>query len=386
MVIFWFVALGQTISGVSLLQQSVMETQDSQLSASSASIENNNLVDASLQHPVSFLQKFDKYLADVPLHHRLSFIQASSPEKWYKIPCDVLCYWPEPMMPPKCKDPTGLWCDQDEFQQISFGSMSEPIRVRSQHNGTNTLLRHISILGLNEGLTVSMEPAAYYPTLKEDLGHRGTTSLKSAVPFQYFSWANGPFEAAINYDSVIKGASYLARSCTSRNGREALMKALSKHIRIDSMGACFHNAERPRGTNDNKFQIVKRYLFHLAFENSNELDHVTEKLWDSLRAGTLPIYFGAPNIEKLVPPKSLINVHNFRTWDDLGQHLQVLIRNKTKYMEYHQWRKKPLPEFFKKTWDFARVHSSCRICRWAFARREGFGWDIPTQQVLNFTH
>ena len=43
-------------------------------------------------------------------------------------------------------------------------------------------------------------------------------------------------------------------------------------------------------------QSSSRYKFCIAIENSLATDYVTEKIYDSLAAGCLPIYYGAPNI------------------------------------------------------------------------------------------
>jgi len=39
---------------------------------------------------------------------------------------------------------------------------------------------------------------------------------------------------------------------------------------------------------------------------------VTEKLYDALFAGTVPVYKGAPNVENFVPPHALIKVDDFQ--------------------------------------------------------------------------
>ncbi len=43
-------------------------------------------------------------------------------------------------------------------------------------------------------------------------------------------------------------------------------------------------------------------------ENSIATDYVTEKLYDAFVAGCVPVYYGAPNIEDLLPdPDSIID-------------------------------------------------------------------------------
>ena len=55
-------------------------------------------------------------------------------------------------------------------------------------------------------------------------------------------------------------------------------------------------------------------MFYLAFENSIEVGYVTEKLFDGLIAGTVPVFLGsAEDAKKLIPhPKSVIFLEDFK--------------------------------------------------------------------------
>jgi hypothetical protein len=121
-----------------------------------------------------------------------------------------------------------------------------------------------------------------------------------------------------------------------------------KHIQVDSYGRCNHNTGSRNG---DKMELLKGYKFYLAFENSNEEDYVTEKVYQGLRVGCVPsmwqsqnivltsiacallcvrvcacvrstsnwiglvlttVYMGAPNINEFVPsPKSIIAASNY---------------------------------------------------------------------------
>lgn len=49
-------------------------------------------------------------------------------------------------------------------------------------------------------------------------------------------------------------------------------------------------------------------VIHVMQENSIATDYVTEKLYDAFVAGCVPLYYGAPNIEDLLPdPDSIID-------------------------------------------------------------------------------
>ena len=126
---------------------------------------------------------------------------------------------------------------------------------------------------------------------------------------------------------------------------------------------------------------MQQYLFHLAFENQRADDYITEKLWGTLESGTLPVYYGPANIREHIPPNSVILVDDFETTEDLAQFLNEVSRNQTLYESFHTWRNKPLPESFHQKYDFTKTHSICRMCRFVYARKYGYGWDGQKQQI-----
>jgi hypothetical protein len=100
-----------------------------------------------------------------------------------------------------------------------------------------------------------------------------------------------------------------------------------------------------------------------------------------LRSGTLPVYLGAPNVRDHAPSNSIISWHDFPSTHELGTYLIQVANNRTLYESYHTWRTQPLPPAFRKKYDFTHVHSICRICRWAHARRYGYTFDHDTQAI-----
>ena len=53
-------------------------------------------------------------------------------------------------------------------------------------------------------------------------------------------------------------------------------------------------------------QAIAEFRFNLAFENSQSPGYVTEKVYDGLSAGTIPVYWGAPDVDEYVPEGSII--------------------------------------------------------------------------------
>lgn len=237
--------------------------------------------------------------------------------------------------------------------------------------------------------TFSMEGSGYNKGLAVDKSawsrnsFYATTSFQSDVPLPYFSWAEYSIQKPpVKFVEGIKGASFIARNCNSRNNRESVVRNLTNMMRVDSLSQCLHNADPPRNLSmTDKMAVQKEYLFHLAFENTCEDDYITEKLWGTLESGTVPVYYGAPNVKEHAPPNSIISWHDFNDTIELGNYLIKVSGDQQLYEKYHAWRYQPLPEVFIKKFNFTHTHSMCRLCRWSYARMYGFGWNHTYQTV-----
>jgi len=76
-----------------------------------------------------------------------------------------------------------------------------------------------------------------------------------------------------------------------------------------------YRRENWRGTPDNKFAVGSRYRFQLAIENTVGFEgYVTEKIFDCMKAGSIPIYLGPKNINDCVPSDTFININDFSHW------------------------------------------------------------------------
>jgi hypothetical protein len=80
-----------------------------------------------------------------------------------------------------------------------------------------------------------------------------------------------------------------------------------------------------RGPIKAKKDVLSRYRFAICFENAREIeDYITEKLFDCLLAGTIPVYWGAPNIADRVPADCFIDYRAFGLYEELYGHLVSL--------------------------------------------------------------
>jgi len=119
-------------------------------------------------------------------------------------------------------------------------------------------------------------------------------------------------------------------------------------VGIDSYGKCLNNARFPAGGGkvhgSSKLPLFARYKFALALENSLAHDYVTEKFYQPLLAGAVPVYLGAPNIREFAPStESFIDLRHFESAEALGAHLRHLASNPAAYAKLHAWRTAPLP-------------------------------------------
>ena len=84
--------------------------------------------------------------------------------------------------------------------------------------------------------------------------------------------------------------------------RLALVLELQKHMRVDSLGKCLHSKAAGSGkpvslgvgrtakeSLELKRDAISHYMFYLAFENTYERGYVTEKVFDALIAGVVPV-------------------------------------------------------------------------------------------------
>ena len=88
---------------------------------------------------------------------------------------------------------------------------------------------------------------------------------------------------------------YVQSSCDCPSRRDDLVKALARHIRVDSYGACLNNRTMPSrikknrvmSERENLLTLLGKYKFVLALENAECEDYITEKLWNALEVRKL---------------------------------------------------------------------------------------------------
>ncbi|GAA9601370.1 glycosyltransferase family 10 [Helicobacter pylori] len=83
----------------------------------------------------------------------------------------------------------------------------------------------------------------------------------------------------------------------------------------------------------NKNEFLSQYKFNLCFENSQGYGYVTEKILDAYFSHTIPIYWGSPSVAKDFNPKSFVNVHDFKNFDEAIDYIRYLHTHQNAYLD-----------------------------------------------------
>lgn len=162
-----------------------------------------------------------------------------------------------------------------------------------------------------------------------------------------------------------KLVAWFVSNCNDKNGRMAYVKELQKYISVDVYGVC-GELRCPTQNSKKCFNMLKNeYKFYLAFENSNCVEYVTEKLFNALKYDVIPVVMGAPieDYKRIAPPESFIHVDQFENPQKLAEYLKYLDSNDNAYNAYFQW---------KGTGDFTDTKFQCRLCAMV-----NIAWDFP---------
>jgi len=112
--------------------------------------------------------------------------------------------------------------------------------------------------------------------------------------------------------------------CSSRNDDEGQMlrnqfigyicekeKEQEPHSIIDVYGKFnYHHFDCYKGPlqDDNKYNGMHQYKYHLACENNAEDGYATEKIWDAILSETLCFYWGCPNLEQYIDGDAFVRL------------------------------------------------------------------------------
>ena len=139
-----------------------------------------------------------------------------------------------------------------------------------------------------------------------------------------------------------KFCTLIARCLSSKDPRE-LYSERKKTIRFfedrrdefDLYGMYWgkHKFKNWRGAIGDKLAVLKNYKFSICYENTRDIKgYVTEKIFDCLAAGVVPVYWGASNITDYVPANCFIDRRQFKNNKEMYKFLRKV--TKERYEEY----------------------------------------------------
>lgn len=71
------------------------------------------------------------------------------------------------------------------------------------------------------------------------------------------------------------------------------------------------------GNVESKFETLQKYRFAIAYENQVAPGYITEKIFDCLFAGCIPIYYGDPGITEKIPKECFIDARDYNSRDEI---------------------------------------------------------------------
>ena len=275
--------------------------------------------------------------------------------------------WVQERTPVKVLLWNDTWESDDHLFDMSDGSV-EIIRDRSQIDDCEVVVFCPATLEIAGGLTADLPSRSRIEQMWVLYSREAESHFTGRLTAEYFSH----FDLVVGYKQqsdvwvpylnqgllqrlpevvpVDERNSVLASAWISSDwdtsGRLDLLSEVMLHMEVHSYGNKLKNVGHARIANHQvRFQISSHYRFVMAFENARDVDYVTEKFFEPLMYGAVPVYLGAPNIEDFAPgDHCYINASDFASAKELAEFLTSMTDEE--YERYHEWRQKPLRESF----------------------------------------
>jgi len=88
-----------------------------------------------------------------------------------------------------------------------------------------------------------------------------------------------------------------------------------------------------KGSVENKLETYSNYKFAVCYENAKDLTgYISEKIFDCLFSGCIPIYWGAENISDFIPSNCFIDKRDFESFELLHKFISDM--NEKEYFKY----------------------------------------------------
>ena len=120
-------------------------------------------------------------------------------------------------------------------------------------------------------------------------------------------------------------------STTWGKERNEFFHRLSQYKKVDSCGKLYNNITPPVGRTDSGhqsqeyFDFIRQYKFMICFENKSQPYYLTEKLINAYHCGTIPIYWGCPNVSDYVNMDAMLYLKPNYTEEDVNRLIEEIV-------------------------------------------------------------
>ncbi|XP_007891118.1 4-galactosyl-N-acetylglucosaminide 3-alpha-L-fucosyltransferase 9 [Callorhinchus milii] len=205
---------------------------------------------------------------------------------------------------------------------------------------------------------MNMESPTHSPK-RNGLGQQFNLTLTyrqdSDIQVPYGSLIMSPDSSDFKVPNKSKLVCWVVSHWSPNHVRAKYYNELIKYIDISVHGRAFGEY-----LNNNDFiPLLTSCKFYLSFENSIHKDYITEKLYNPLRTGTVPVVLGPSreNYETFIPADSFIHVDDFTSAKELAEYLHHLDKDQDLYRTYFKWRK-----YYKVKMPYFWEEHACATC------------------------
>ena len=121
--------------------------------------------------------------------------------------------------------------------------------------------------------------------------------------------------------------------------RQEFCLKLSEYRKVDCPGKVLNNmsnscvGNRYGDWEENKLRFIRDYKFTIAFENERKKGYIKEKLIHPLCVGSVPIYYGAEDVDEYINKDCFINTKDFDDdWDAVVDRVKEIDNDRERYM------------------------------------------------------
>jgi len=191
----------------------------------------------------------------------------------------------------------------------------------------------------------------------------------------------------LNGNSAERGgdlAAFIHSNCGGASGRGSFVKSLIEDGRmgIACWGKCFntHNVKTVEPTRENwywndsegnrdttKTDVMTRYPFNFALENTFSINYFTEKRYQVFAAGSVPIVFKNHNSIDYLPggSESAVFPEDYgNSAAKFAEHIVAASKNWSLYSKYTAWKDQGINRNYVKLMFESSDFMACRICEY----------------------